>query len=325
MAEDAGSVGRGANNHLRKHRTETRSSQRPQKTEDDMVMELEAIPSIGKKRAQTLVKAGCPGVEGLKQEKFFNMLTPVQRVNAKFADHLQQPVSRQETETVAVRTNPTSSRRHALTSDTIELVLFHPDYVHVPVPPVPFRGKHIPTTKPYIPTKQVKGSPLHKTIIPTLQERGLVASTIRTGPRSWQGIAYIPKKDPFGRWCPRHERLSDIGLQDGEYRRLNLSLMPMKSKGAALIYHTGDNEMRRMVTRKAAALGLHFDELGLWKWHPDDAELACTNNGEDGDRTETALATGFWQLLQSTTENAVFEQIGLENIRPQRRNLANLV
>lgn len=57
---------------------------------------------------------------------------------------------------------------------------------------------------------------------------------------------------------------------------------------------------------------MYFDDVGLWKWHAEDVQ-------DDAD--DDIRHRGFWQLLQSSTEEEIFEQIDLDWVDPTRRNL----
>ncbi|GLB38627.1 hypothetical protein LshimejAT787_0504920 [Lyophyllum shimeji] len=318
-------IGVGVTKRIREYLAGTHSSQ-PAKDEETLVAELESLPGIGRKRAEKLAAAGCRGMDDLQLEKYLNMLTPAQRVALRYAAHLERPATREQTEIVTdfIRENispkyeivPVGSYRlNAPESKSIKVMLFHPDHVHIPVPPVPLRGSYTPYIKPVaVSAKSKDEAPIHKLVVPVLQERGLLAQTTGIGVRYFNGLARIPERDSEGRWQPRRERLAAIKEGAGTYRRTNLYMMPVKSRGAALIYHTGDAQMKKLLKHKAEKLGLYLDELGLWKWHPDERE------GEGAGE----LSSGFWQLLNSTTEEAIFEQLGVDYVEPHRRNLAQV-
>ncbi|KAF5382669.1 hypothetical protein D9615_002724 [Tricholomella constricta] len=325
-------IGRGILNRIQNYlEVRHQQTQGPQKDKDSLIMELASVTGIGKSRAEKLVKAGCNGLAGLQDETFFDMLTPTQRVLIRYGDHLRRPVPCDLTETVAefIRSSLSpkhevvvvgSCRRNADSTTAVDVMLFHPEHVHVPVPPPPPRGALVPVYKQPSPSAKARAeTPLYKFIVPTLQERGLIVAPMRGSLRTWSGLIRVPEKDEEGRWRTRRERLEAVEANEGDYRRLNLSMMPLKSRGAALIHHTGDSDMKKQLKRKADQLGFYFDELGLWKWHADNAEDAVSVVADDD-----TPSSGFWQLLQSTTEEAIFEQLGMDYVEPERRNLENL-
>ena len=58
---------------------------------------------------------------------------------------------------------------------------------------------------------------------------------------------------------------------------------------------------------------MYLDEVGLWKWHVDVGRDLDQDGESDHER-------GFWQLLQSSTEEEIFEQLDMEPLEPERRN-----
>ncbi|RDB14743.1 putative DNA polymerase family X [Hypsizygus marmoreus] len=296
-----------------------------------LAQELERVPLIGKQKAQKLVEAGCRSIADLKDPKYLDMLAPAARLNAKYFEHLSKPVTREEAETVAAFIGDNISSKHEIiivgdhrrgrpTCNAIYILLLHPDHVHIPVPSVspPHLQKDGYQPKPYISLKMRKEGPL-LAIIRLLKVRGLIASDGFNISLNWHGVIRMPDKDGTGSWLPRWERTTGIAAGTGDYRRLYLNFAPIKSRGAALIAHTGDNSMKRHLKLKAKSQGLYLDELGLWKWHPDSIE---GDNVGEATPDEAGKPAGFWQLLTGTTEEAIFEQLGMEYIPPERRNMA---
>lgn len=320
--------------------------------------ELQNIPHIGAVKAQQLVDAGLEKIADLREPKFLAMLNNAQRLSLQYMQHLEKPVSREEAETVADFTRACISskyevilagsyRRGAATSSDIDIIILHPNHVHVPVPNI---SPPKPSLKPpprigtsVLLFKFIKGedkmSPLHTDIVPTLENRGLVAAFLTKGPRKWQGIVRVPERDENGVWVSIRERLQGIAEKTGAFKRLDISLVPMKSRGAAMLSLTGDAHLNRHLRLKAIKMGMHLNEFGLWKWVPNtpphaeeqkakadsvaveepeaDAEIA--EETEEGKRP-----SGFWQLTQARTEEEIFEELGFDFIEPNRRNFAFL-
>lgn len=65
-------------------------------------------------------------------------------------------------------------------------------------------------------------SPLHTDIVPTLENRGLVAAFLTKGPRKWQGIVRVPERDENGVWVSIRERLQGIAEKTGAFKRLDI-------------------------------------------------------------------------------------------------------
>jgi DNA polymerase beta len=83
------------------------------------------------------------------------------------------------------------------------------------------------------------------------------------------------------------------------------SLVPQKSKGAALLALTGDNEFWHDVCTRAARHGLLLNEFGLWRW--------------------VDVGEGSWELLCSESEEEIMDHIGMAYVPPEKRNFAFLV
>ena len=104
-------------------------------------------------------------------------------------------------------------------------------------------------------------------------------------------------------------------------------MVPMKSRGAAMISLTGDAELNRHVRLKAIKQGMHLNEFGLWRWITNSS--LSTEEKEAGDKNEEAEGvseghgrSGFWQLIRATTEDEIFEELGMDFIEPHKRNFA---
>lgn len=53
-----------------------------------------------------LVNAGCTSIKDMRKPEYFDMLTPAQKVGLMYIDHLDMPVTREQSESVAVRLSP---------------------------------------------------------------------------------------------------------------------------------------------------------------------------------------------------------------------------
>lgn len=130
----------------------------------------------------------------------------------------------------------TSSRRGAQSSGDIDVLLLHPSYVNVPIPTItlsksvsanrgrPLRFAIAKAGKNANPL--FRETPLLSDAVWPLQDRGLIAGTLSSGPYKWQGIVRIPRKGGNGKWEAKAERIEEIGQRKGEYRRLDLKYVP---------------------------------------------------------------------------------------------------
>jgi DNA polymerase beta len=73
----------------------------------------------------------------------------------------------------------------------------------------------------YVRDADLKSSPLHNDVVPSLKDRGILAAALTEGPTKWQGIVRVPEKeehtDNF-----RRDRKAAIKEGRGEYRRIDL-------------------------------------------------------------------------------------------------------
>ncbi|KAG6876637.1 hypothetical protein C0993_001635 [Termitomyces sp. T159_Od127] len=239
----------------------------------------------------------------------------------------------------------TLSRRGSQTSSCARILIIHPDMHHITPPPPPpagyFQPLHSETLTSIMSLRDVH---LHNTIMPLLKERGLAFAPRINKWCSWTGILRLPKRGACGEaWETSRQMLKGIKNGDGEFVRGRIFLLPSKSRGAAMLFYTGSQVFLRLVKYKAAQLGLYFDQTGLWRWHPapseetvgkvlefdydmeEDEEESKPKPIRGGRRNlERELvngrrANGFWQLLPSTNEEVILEQLGIDYVIPERR------
>ncbi|KAG6889569.1 hypothetical protein C0992_004738 [Termitomyces sp. T32_za158] len=251
-----------------------------------------------------------------------------------------------------------SYRRESLTSSCVRILVIHPDMHHTAPPPVPPTGYLQPlpveTLKSVV---SMRDAHLHNTIVPLLTFRGLAFAQRLARWWSWTGIFRVPKKVTGKGWETDRERLKGVKNGEGEFVLGRLIMLPSKSRGAAILYYTGSYGFIRRVKHKAVQLGLYFNHTGLWKWHPapsedilgksfdsePDIEEEDEDEGEgeeskstkkrkvkkkpekEGDEVDLKAlakgkkANGFWQMLPSTNEEVILEQLGIEYVAPEKR------
>lgn len=125
-----------------------------------------------------------------------------------------------------------SSRRGRHTSGDIDVIIFHPSHVHVPTPNIPppsinalrkISGLSTVASKVSKPTKaERESSPLSQGIVQPLEQRGLIAATLSTGVRRWQGVIRVPEKSEDGSWGKRIDRIKKVESEQGVFRRMDL-------------------------------------------------------------------------------------------------------
>ncbi|KAG6828559.1 hypothetical protein H0H87_001593 [Tephrocybe sp. NHM501043] len=336
-----------------------------------IVQELTTIDGLTKLRAERLIALGVKNRDDLLKPEFYNTLPPALQMNVRHASHLERPVTRQQTEIVAVRISihagfsesqinisPTiqeflrdhltkkyeiipvgSYRRGATESSCVRLLISHPDYLYLPPPPPPPPGALQPYRLEALKAPGfLKEFPLHRDVTPQLEDFGLSVSSRVNTYQSWNGVFRVPEKDGK-RWESSFARRKAAKVGLGDYVLTRLFMLPYKSRGAALLYHTGSKSFIRIVTHKAEKLGLYFSQTGLWKWHPDEAELELGDGGkqkknfpkrvaeivkEKESEGGEGRAKGFWQLLPSTTEEEIFDQLQIDYVELEKRGALNL-
>ncbi|TFK24377.1 Nucleotidyltransferase [Coprinopsis marcescibilis] len=348
-------IGPGIKNRIHQHfiRHDMARAQTSKETEDAMrrkaVLDLQRVPGIGSVKAKSLVEAGCMGLESLiGSEKFHEQLTPQQIIGLKYIDHLEVPASRELVEKVLelLRDNVSSKyeiipvgefRRRFPKCSSIELLLIHSEHAHIPIPtaPSPFAEDPLGTLRstkraikksdrrPGLTRKDRENSSLHSDVIPLLQKRGLFTDKISEAHNSWTGVVRLPPQSQVRNLLveSRAEALP-LRIEPGDYRRITIHSVPQKSKAAALLHLTGDDEHTRQLERRADAMGMLFDEFGLWKWNHQEPE-PCTIENAIADPS-TLSKRGFWSLLKADDEQDIFDTLGLPYVDPTRRNFGFL-
>ena len=84
---------------------------------------------------------------------------------------------------------------------------------------------------------------------------------------------------------------------------------------------TGDTDFNAHVRRCASKMGLMLNEYGLWKFcRPSPPRESIHEDEKSSSEDE-----GRWELVASTTEQEVLDELGVEYVEPERRNFAFVV
>ncbi len=108
----------------------------------------------------------------------------------------------------------------------------------------------------------------------------------------------------------------------------DISLAPPKSRGAAQIILTGDEEFVRNARLAAARHGMYLDEYGLWRWHSSEEASLESQSDADADVADPDVEerwrrwrpNGYWELVEGENEDRILDELELGSIAPQRRN-----
>jgi DNA polymerase beta len=130
------------------------------------------------------------------------------------------------------------SRRGSTSLSDIDVVLLHPNHVYIPTPSPPSpvsesNSKRITATRlksafqsRYTSAAERGQSILVKDAVQPLESRGLIAATISSGARRWQGIVRVPQKN--GDWEPDWQRKDGIAQHLGKFRRMDLTFVQLE-------------------------------------------------------------------------------------------------
>ncbi|KIY46735.1 Nucleotidyltransferase [Fistulina hepatica ATCC 64428] len=259
----------------------------------------------------------------------------LQRVAFLYVDHFDRGVTRSQIESVLKMMQDIltpqwklipcgSYRRGAELSSQIDLIVVHPQHVHVPLPngpPAELTGGRSRMSRPFsdyysYTAPERASSPLLTRLVPRLKHQALlVEEEVHRGMWRRQGVVLLPDD----RWPDVYARREAIRKHEGNYARLDMTLVPPKSLGAATLSLTGDREFNKFIRKKAASLGYLLNDFGLWKWSVDWPDSPSNGQHVRHD-PEGALEHGFWALQRTESEAEIFEALGLEYVEPTKRN-----
>lgn len=101
-------------------------------------------------------------------------------------------------------------------------------------------------------------------------------------------------------------------------------MVPIKSRGAALLALTGDAEFNCHLCTRATKLGLLLNEYGLWRWN-HEASSGSDMGPLDSEQSDHELVGGHWELIKTESEEDILLELGLDYVSPERRNYGFLV
>ncbi|EJC98074.1 Nucleotidyltransferase [Fomitiporia mediterranea MF3/22] len=326
----------------------------PKKTPEDIerertLLEFRRVPGIGQVKAKRLYDAGCRSLDDLRNPEHFKSLSAPIRAALDYVDHLSERVTRAEIETVTNIIGPlisSETRMHAVGSyrrglpscGDVDIIFFHPSCTYVPRPGEKTMSCDSSSASSTTPATKRRGRPakhvtpsqvkqdtlLRELVLRPLERAGLLAATLTEGSRKWQGIVRIPLETATSQPASGNGRANCI------YRRMDLSLYPTLSEGAALLATTGDADFNAHVRRCASKQGLLLNEFGLWKFCPQSSPETETENTSSSKNSENVTgsnsdAEGRWELVASSTEKEILDELGVEYVGPERRNFTFVV
>ena len=100
-------------------------------------------------------------------------------------------------------------------------MITHPNFVHIPLPALPpskAAYSFMPKTRKV--TRDKYSNLLRADLLPSLQQRGLIAHSVVTNPGTWKGVIRMPEQ--LGQWGDRAERLAGIDKLEGHFRWMTM-------------------------------------------------------------------------------------------------------
>ncbi|TDL22182.1 Nucleotidyltransferase [Rickenella mellea] len=315
---------------------------------DAALAELQTVIGIGPHKAGRLFDDGCKSIEDLRTPAYRYKMTPAVQTALEFVHVVQPRVTREEAERVKSLIKDLipseyeiqiigSYRRAQPTSSDIDIALISPSFDDIPTPTVSVSystsgktsgrpKKLFPDVRSYTNIEQRRNSTLQRDVVTVLEKQGLIAGTFMSGPRKWQGIVRVPGTPPGREDSPANltenilERLQCILEKKGTFVRMDITLIPHRCSGAALLAMTGDLEFNRHIRTLASKQGLHLNEFGLWRWRPKSADSKRLPDVSEEDTVE-----GNWEFIVGETEEEVLRELGMNYIEPEKRNFAFIV
>ncbi|KAF9562586.1 Nucleotidyltransferase [Agrocybe pediades] len=302
------------------------------------VSKLDEIPGIGPVTAKKLAEAGCQSLEDLKSGRFAHLLKGKQGIKLKYAGHLERAIRRNEAEEVLHFCRESLGpeydvnlvgeyRRGFVSLSEIRMTISHPDFVHIPLPHKPVQQPTASVAKKPRTTRKSndgKTNLLHSDIVPLLLQRGLLADNLSVDTTSWKGVARLP--GPVEVWGDRVDRISSMGKVDGDFRKISLHLVPQRSQGSSMIVLTGDDHFVQDICYRAQQRGMLFNEYGLWKWTVSSPistpEMEPSSSSSLSAPSVPTTNTGYWSLINSTTESHIFRELEMPFVDPTKRNFS---
>ncbi|KAJ3501191.1 hypothetical protein NLJ89_g9450 [Agrocybe chaxingu] len=256
-----------------------------EKTKDVEVTRLfQGIYGVGLSIAFQWYAAGCRTLEDLRAGKGGVKLSHVQRIGLQYYDDINSRMPRAEAREIFEMIKPI-----ALSIDAKLFVEIMGSYR---------RGKADCGDIDILLTRPTDDGSTHSGVIPRLLEKLHVAGILT------EDLA-LPD-DPFDLECT-YRGLCRLPHVDGStHRRIDFLSVPWTSRGAALLYYTGDDIFNRAMRYKANVLGYSLNQKGLFG-----------NVVRDPRDRRVKLNGGV--LIASETEEEIFQILGVPWQEPHER------
>ncbi|KAJ7735899.1 hypothetical protein B0H16DRAFT_124593 [Mycena metata] len=253
-------------------------------TADVQIRKLfQGIYGVGQQTAYQWYAAGCRSLKDLKAGKGGVTLTPAQKIGIEFYDDINDRMPREEAQAlfelikpIALEINPKleveimgSYRRGKADCGDIDIMITR----------CPDDGK-------------THAGILHH-LLKALHEKNIITEDLA-----------LPE-DPFDNEAI-YRGLCRLPKFGSRRRRIDFLTVPWKSRGAALLYYTGDDIFNRSMRLKANRLGYSLNQKGLFA-------------GVVRDPRNRTVKTNTGNIVASETEEEIFRMLGVPFQLPHQR------
>ncbi|EJD34839.1 hypothetical protein AURDEDRAFT_188912 [Auricularia subglabra TFB-10046 SS5] len=173
----------------------------------------------------------------------------------------------------------------------------------------------------------VRGRAIEEDVLGPVRLRGCVAAVAQSGAHGASCIVRLPEPGES-----RSARAAAIERKEGRYVLVDMHWAPRAALGAALFSCTGDGAFVRLMRRAAIKRGLALQAWGLYRRCADDEDIdvalleACISVRPDKRKPPPAPEERvYWRFVPTSTERAVFEELGEAFVAPDHRNFSNVL
>ncbi|VDB90035.1 unnamed protein product [Peniophora sp. CBMAI 1063] len=253
-----------------------------ERTEDIVVAQLfQGIYGVGPAKAREWYLMGARTLDDLREGKFGIKLSDAQKIGLQYYDDINTRMPRKEAGEIF---------------DAIKRIVWRIDsQIVIEIMGSYRRGKETCGDIDVFITRPKDDGWTHAGILPRVFEK-LHAAGILTEDLS------MPE-DPDALECC-YRGLCVLPGGKGVRRRIDILAVPWESRGAALIYYTGDDIFNRSLRLKAGKMGYSLNQRGLFAGVVRDADRVKTNKGT---------------MIAGASEREIFEILGVPWQEPWQR------
>ncbi|KAH9985907.1 Nucleotidyltransferase [Russula vinacea] len=264
-----------------------------ERTEDVAAVQLfQGIYGVGQSTAYAWYFAGCRTLEDIKERKFGIELSQAQVLGLKYYDDINTRMPREEATEIFGEI-----KSIALSLDPKLFVDIMGSYRR--------RGKSTCGDIDVMITRSPDDGKTHVGIVPkllsTLRSAGIVTEDLSISSDARDSLDCT-----YRGLCVRPMKAGQDNTQPRIQRRIDILAIPWESRGAALIYYTGDDIFNRSMRLKANKMGYSLNQRGLFAG-------VVRSTGDRSVKTNTG------HIIASETEEDIFRILGVPWVEPHER------